>query len=274
MKINKRFHLQKVKEYYSSRKNKINGIIIPIILLIVLIYNGIAPLQKYNELKKLVPADSVYIQSFDSIYNAPELASLLKEKAYKQANLKLSEKDSIQLIVNLRDSIIGLSIKGVIIHKTQINNYKVDPLLNKLPVLEYVKLFSEPLQVKSQYATIVKEPIVVRNAPKDTAEATLNAYEPDTLIQNPAFLQLKTDYGIQILLEQEINPTCKHKWVRFIFKSKIKTTTFGVNILHFFSFKKAEYNPVIKIKMPVDDLRAIYRALPNNAYVVINMDTK
>ncbi len=100
---------------------------------------------------------------------------------------KLSEKDSIQLIVNLRDSIIGLSIKGVIIHKTQINNYKVDPLLNKLPVLEYVKLFSEPLQVKSQYATIVKEPIVVRNAPKDTAEATLNAYEPDTLIQNPAF---------------------------------------------------------------------------------------
>lgn len=272
--INERFHLQKVKEYFSTEKNKIVGIIILIILLTVLIYIGIAPLQKYNELKKQVSSDSIYIQSFDSIYNSPELAFLLKEKAYKQSLLKLSEKDSIQLIVNLRDSIVGLSIKGVVIHKTHINNFKVDPLLKKLPVLVYIKLFSEPLLVKAQNATIVKEPIVVRNAPKDTAEAELNAYEPDTLIQNPAFLQIKTDYGIQIYLEQDINPTFKHKWVRFMFKSKIKTRAMGTNILHFFNCKKAEYNPIIRIKMPVDDLRAIYRALPDNAYVVLNMDTK
>lgn len=274
IKIKESAHLQKVKEYYRVQKNRIIGIIILIVLLTVLIYIGIAPLHKYKEFNKLAITDSLYIQSFDSIYNSPELALLVKEKVYKKATLKLSEKDSIHLIVNLRDSILGLSIKGVVIHKTHIDSYKVDPLLKNLPVLEYVKLFSEPLPVKSQYATIVKEPIVVRNAPKDTTEAALNAYEPDTLIQNPAFLQLKTDYGIQILFEQEINPTFKHKWIGFIFKSRITTTAICTNFINFFCFKKADYNPVITIKMPADDLRAIYRALPNNACVVINIDTK
>lgn len=251
---------------YTSNKHRIISIVALIILIIVFLFVGFSPLNRITEFKNLVKNDSLYLTQYDSIYNNPDLDSLVKEKAYKQALLKLSEQDSIQLIINLHDSIISLSIKGVEIHKSHISSYKNDLIFEKLPTIEYVKLFSQPLKINAQKATIIKEPIVVRQAPKDTSEVDIQAYQPDTLIQNPAFIQLEIDYGIQIIIEQELNATFKDKWIRFRFKSN---TIFN-RIKHFFCFKNQNYHPTVTVKIPVDDLRAIYRALPTQSYVVLN----
>jgi hypothetical protein len=264
---------QLISSFFVINKFKILKSAGLIILLTFVIHVGVSPLHKINEFKRLVRADSLFVEQYDSVYNHPDLESLVKERSYKQALLKLSEQDSIQLIINLHDSIVCLSIKGVIIHETHINNFKDDKVLKKLPNMEYVKLFSQALKIQSQWATIVKEPIVVRNAPKDTAEAALNAYQPDTLIQKPAFMKLELDHGIHIIFEQDLNPTFKHKFVRFIFKAKINVKNIYKEIFHFIRFQKSEYNPTIVIKMPADDLRAIYRAFPTNAYVVLNINT-
>lgn len=267
--IKTHFKSEKARHFFIINKTKILKSVALILLSLSVIYIGVSPLHKINEYSSLVKNDSIFVKQYDSIYNNPDLELFLKDKSYKQALLKLSEQDSIQLIVNLHDSIVCLTIKGVIIHETHLDNFTIDPLLNKLPNMEYVKLFSQPLNIHSQWATIVKEPIVVRNAPKDTAEAALYAYQPDTLIQKPAFMKIETDYGIHIQFEQDINPTFKHKFVRFMFNTKINTKSIFKDILHFVSFKKPEYNPTIVIKMPADDLRAIYRAFPTNAYVVL-----
>lgn len=262
-----------ISSFFAINKFKILKSTGLIILLSFVIYVGVSPLHKINEFNRLVRADSLFVEQFDSIYNHPDLKFFVKQRSYKQALLKLSEQDSIQLIVNLADSIVCLSIKGVIIHETQINNFKEDKVLKKLPNMEYVKLFSQALKIQSQWATIVKEPIVVRQAPKDTAEAALNAYQPDTLIQKPAFMKLELDHGIHIIFEQDVNPTFKHKFVRFAFITKINVKNIYKEILHFIRFQKSEYNPTIVIKMPADDLRAIYRAFPTNTYVVLKINT-
>lgn len=87
-------------------------------------------------------------------------------------------------------------------------------------------------------------------------------------------MKLELDHGIHIIFEQDVNPTFKHKFVRFIFHTKINVKNLYKEIFHFIRFQKSEYNPTIVIKMPADDLRAIYRTFPINAYVVLKFDSK
>jgi hypothetical protein len=224
-----------------------------------------------KELQSLVNADSVFVENFDSIYFHPGIVNLIKQKAYKEALLKLSESDSIQLVINLSDSTINLIIKGVIIHQTKIVEYTKDKFLRKLPLIQEVKFFSQPLLVQSHFATIVKEPVVVRHAPKDTTEAALNAWQPDTLIQNPAFVAFTTEEKIRIFFEQNENKSFSDKLKKIGFYNHFFAKKVITSQKNFFGFKKQEYIPNIIVKIPVDDLRAIYRALPNNTYIVVKM---
>jgi hypothetical protein len=232
---------------------------------------GLAPYGKIQELHHLVDTDTVFIEKFDSVFYHPEMTKQLSEKGFREALLRLSDNDSIQLIVNLSDSSVCLSIKGVIIQQTKASQIYTDKLFAKMTGVQRYRLFSQPLQVNTVYASIVKEPVVVRQAPKDTMEAELNAWQPDTLIQNPAFVALSIEYGIHINLEQERNLTWYDKRKKVEFYTHLLFTKTKSSLKHFIGFKKQEYQPVITIKLPVDDLRAIYRALPYEPYVVFKL---
>ncbi|MCF8370690.1 MAG: hypothetical protein K9H64_03640 [Bacteroidales bacterium] len=263
------------KQNINLRKNHLSRILIyssALILAVYLISIGIAPLHKIGEIKKMVEADTVFIHQYDSINDHPEIISAIRKKVYTAALLKLSEMDSIQLIVNLHDSLVCLSINGVQIHKTPIQSIENDKLLKMIPNREYLNLFSGPIQIVGQNSTIVKEPIVVRQAPKDTIEASLNAYKPDTMIQNPAFLSLQLEHGLKLIFEQDIDSYPGAKKARRIFRIKLWLDKTIQSLINFVSLKKQEYIPTLVIKMPPDDLRAIYRALPANAFVVIYYD--
>jgi len=241
------------------------------LLFIFLINIAFAPFHKMREFESHVKTDSLFLRNYDSIYCYPEMRMLVKEKAFKEALLKLAQSDSIQLVINLSDSTVNLSIKGVVIHRTKTGSFEKDRIFNEIPLIQQVKVFSQPLRVQSQYATIVKEPVVVRIAPKDTLEAALNAWQPDTLIQNPAFLILSAEYGINIIFEQEDNRTMQDKWKRFGFYNRLRIRSSIQSISSSVRFRKQDYHPTITIKMPADDLRAIYRALPQNTLIVINI---
>ncbi len=240
-----------------------------IFLFVYLITVAIAPLNKIKELAGVVEEGTVFTKKIDSIYFHTDMKDLLKEKAYKDALLKLSESDSIQLVVNLSDSTVNLYIKGVMIHQTKVGELKRDKLFDKMPLQQEIEIFSKPLAIGSQSATIVKEPIVVRQAPKDTLEATLNAWKPDTLIQNPAFAVFFLDYNFKLIFEQDKTVNSLDKRAKFKFHLQLKVKKFLETLGNFMLFKKQEYQPTITIKMPVEELRAIYRALPENTFVVL-----
>jgi hypothetical protein len=84
---------------------------------------------------------------------------------------------------------------------------------------------------------------------------------PDTLIQKPAFLLLHTEYGLDLVMEQDVNARFRDRWKQFTFHGRIR-------LERIFS---REYHPAITLRMPADDLRAIYRALPRHARVVIHL---
>lgn len=248
-------------------------IIYPLILILFLfeLVFVLAPYQKLNEYKQRVASDSLFIASYDSVWNNSEFTDLIKEKTFKEALRILSENDSIQLVINLRDSVVCLYINGVKIHQTNVKMIETDLVLNNLNTMQYVYLFSKPLTVNSQYATIVKEPIVVRQAPKDTAEAAINAYKPDTLMQNPAFLELRLPYEIDLIFEQEITPNSPEEKAKNEFYKTLGGNKHLIAFKRFIRFNKQEYKPTITIILPANDLRAIYRALPNESYVVIKL---
>lgn len=262
--------LKKIIDFiqHLDRKKRILYIFL-LVLFIFLMTVSVSPIHKMKEFENIVKSDSIFSNDFNSMLNQPELSVLVKEKANLEALLKLAEKDSIQLVINLRDSSACLFINGVKIHQSEISKFKSDKLLQKMPLIQYVKLFSDPVEIISQYATIVKEPVVVRQAPKDTAEAALTAWKPDTLIQKPAFLLLKMDYGIRIIFEQELNERFADKWVRKSFYTRQWFGKGASSLGRFFTLRKQEYNPTIKILLPADDLRAIYRALPQSAELVL-----
>jgi hypothetical protein len=240
-------------------------------LFIFLMGVAIAPLHKMEEYENLVRSDSLFTENYREIYNQPEMRLLVKEKAYKEALLQQSGSDSIQLVVNLSDSSVYLMIKGVMIHQAKAGSFRMDRMLDEMPLIQQVKIFSQPLAVHSQYATIVKEPVVVRHAPKDTLEAALDAWQPDTLIQKPAFLFLTTDHGIHLILQQESNPAFRDRWKKFSFYSRIGTKGTMQAAYAFFTLKHQQYHPAITINMPAEDLRAIYRALPDHPLIVITI---
>lgn len=241
------------------------------VLFIFLIHIAIAPLHKMQEFQSLVNSDSIFLDRYNSIYNHPEMMPLVKEKTFKEAQLKLAESDSIQLLINLSDSSVSLSIKGVVIHHTKVRSINRNNIFNDMPLMQEVKLFSEPLPVYYHYATIVKEPIVVHHAPKDTLEASKNIWHPDTMIQNPAFLILSVKHGIDLILEQADNPTCKDGLKKISFYSRLRIRSSFQAISNFVRLRKQEYHPAITIKLPVDELRSIYRALPDNPLIVIKI---
>jgi hypothetical protein len=251
-------------------KKKVLGFLM-FLFFIFLLTIAISPLHKMQEFENLVNSDSLFLETYQDIYNQPELRLLVKEKAYKEALLKLSESDSIQLVINLSDSTVNLSIKGVVIHQTKAGSFERDRILNDMPLKQQVKLFSKPLSVYSQHASIVKEPVVERDAPKDTLEAALNAWQPDTLIQKPAFTVFSLEYGINVILEQQANPTLQDKWTMFNFYNRLIINSSFQAAYRFVTFKKQEYHPRLTIKMPSNDLRAIYRALPDQTLVVITL---
>jgi hypothetical protein len=243
-----------------------NGLILIAVLVFgaVLAVALVSPFFKNSELKKRMAADTVYLESYTALYDHPALSPLVRDIAWKESLLLLSEKDSIQLAINLADSVLCLYLKGVLLHEVPITRFRIDPYLKSRPEKTYVWLFSKPLAVKDQSATIVREPVVVREAPDDPLEAELNAWEPDTLIQNPAFFQLRLDHGIDLVIEQDENSQIRDKWVRFNYFNKLRCK----RIQQFYA-----YSPSISVRIPVKDVRAIYRALPDEAEVCIRYNS-
>ena len=205
----------------------------------------------------------------DSVYFPLLNDTLLKEYVYKKALLELASQDSIHMVLNLADSQANLYIHGVQLFATKLTHLKNDPLLEKFSNKLYATTFSHPLPIETIESTIVKEPIVERQAPKDTIEAALNAYMPDTLIQYPAFLRFRLENGINIHLEQALNKNMDAKLTRWEFYYDYRLEQWHDRFNCTFSGKPVTYHPDIVVKLNVDDLRAIYRALPNRKPLIV-----
>lgn len=247
-----------------------SAIAVTVILLYILTWIGVAPMYKLMEIESVIQADSLSASKVPQHLNVAPIA-LGKEWALKNAQASLLGNDSIQLIIDLQDSAVALFINGITVHKVKATVIKVDQVLTKLSNSAYLKTFFTPLTINFDTASFVKEPIVVREAPKDTLEASLNAYKPDTVVQTPAFWQIPLPFESSLLIAQSEMNGQKEKEMYREFTSLIKQKSRNENLRRFFTLQRPTYIPTIEIQIPADDLRAIYRAVPKGGKMVIRL---
>jgi cytoskeletal protein RodZ len=198
--------------------------------------------------------------------------SLQREISFIKARTALTSAEPIGLIVNVIDSTAKLVIKGVTVHSTLIKEIDICQALFAIEPYHLTAELSNPLQIKHSRATIEKEPIIVKNAPSDTSEVENTGNLPDTSNTTPVFFELTFHNGFRlIVLEEDSGETIyKRAYRRFFYIPALAAVR--RNVVSIMKFKIPEYTPEIRISMPGDEARAIYRAIPEEGFVALRLN--
>lgn len=233
-----------------------------VLLLLVLFHLAAAPVNKLKEWKneELASEPAEFVKGLDS---------LQRQIAYKKALLALPKKDSINLVLNVPDSTLGLFINGLSIYRVKLTDMDLDPLLNRLDEEEYWNQFSKPLLVDTSRASIVKEPIIEKTAPKTQEEFLASVSQPDSVVYEPTFIQLTLANGIELFINQDDETGRLDRKVKRQFYAPEKWGKIKSLFTSVFTFKTMEYSPIIRLEASNAELTSIYRALPEQPKVVI-----
>jgi hypothetical protein len=251
---------------------KITFIVLISIVLAFAIYYSImsmlSPGRKLEEIKnEFIGNASEKNESEQQILTDSTYLKFLKEKAFLQSRLVMAQTDSIYLSINLEDSTINLEISGVVVHKAKINSIKISKILSGSDY-SILSMLSTPFIISSSIATIKKEPVMLKMAPKDTSEYKPDIM-PDTSIAEPVNYILELNHGIRIYVYQADKTKFVDKMSQFKFDLKDRLTDTWSSLKSISVLKVPEYHPFIKIKLPRTDAKIIYRAIPKNGQIAV-----
>ena len=228
-----------------------------------------SPGNKLAEIKReFAVKPTVNNAAGERVYYDSSYLKLLKEKAFLQSRTVMAETDSIYLTINLEDRTSGIEINGVVVHKTKISNFSISKILIEGDENVILTMLASPFTIASSYATIKKEPVMIKMAPKDTSEYKPDIM-PDTSIIVPVNYRLDMTNGTRIYVYQEENEKVADKinLIRFNVRERLHDTWSSLKSVAL--FKVPEYHPFIKIRIPRIDAKIIYRALPKHGQIAI-----
>jgi hypothetical protein len=252
---------------------KIALIIIGAIVLAVIVYYSVmmilSPLRKLTEIKnEFTATQEKAITGNQQIKTDSAYLALLKEKAFLQSRIVMAESDSIYLTINIADSTARLEICGVMVHSAKMSDLSVSSIIAKGNENIILPLLSKPFTISSSIATIQKEPVMIKIAPKDTSEYKPDAMPDTSLTQTVCYiLEMTNGTRIYVYQEEKDKPGDAKNLFGFDFNDRMRNTWLAVkSVAH---FKVPEYHPYIKMKIPRDDAKIIYRAIPRQGQVGI-----
>lgn len=258
-------------KYTPGRKRTF--VVLVIVILVFLVYysimNILGPARKLNAIGKefgVKPDQNITIG--EGIYSDSAYLSLLREKAWLQSKTVMAETDSIYLTINLEDSTANIEISGVVVHVSKISRIAVSKILKKGNKNAVLTMLSTPLTISSSFATIKKEPVMIKMAPKDTSEYKPDVM-PDTSITEPVNYILNMTDGIRIYVYQEEHAKAGDMMNQLLFDIKERLRDTWRDIKRIVLFKVPEYHPFIKLKLPRGDAKIIYRAIPKNGQIAV-----
>ena len=234
-------------------------------------------------LSKSVSAVNHAVRAFDDAYFAsleqkdgdtidhcaiPGYIDLIREKAYLGAQVKLADEDSIGLIINMRDSVIRLLIKGLPIRSVKIDEYEISPFFQRANQEAIYSMLSSPMKITEMQATFMKDPVNVKIAPKDTSEAVVDA-KPDTTDFEAVFFTLNTDQNVRFYFEQQEDTIGADRRARFFFDLKDRSKNAKATMKAVAKFNTPPYVPYIKIWIPKAEAKIVYRAIPREGLIVL-----
>jgi hypothetical protein len=256
-----------------SSTGKITFLILVIICSLFIIYFSVmsmlGPSHKLAELTKEFSQMKAADKKEDKrIFTDSTYLRLLRERAVLQSKIIMAESDSIYLTINLADSTMDLEISGVVVHESKMSSYKASSILTKGNENIISAMLSTPLTIAFDQATIKKEPVMMKMAPKDTSEYKPDIM-PDTSLTEPVSYIFEMTNGIRIYVYQEEDEKRSERKSLFIFDLNDRVKQTWEAIKRCAAFKVPEYHPFIKIRLPRSDAKIIYRAIPKNGQITL-----
>jgi len=198
----------------------------------------------------------------------PGYIDMIRNKAFLNSQVKLAESDSVGLLINVRDSVIQLLIKGLPVRTVKIDEYDISPFFHSANQEAIYKMLSTPLTVTGMQATFMKDPVSVKIAPRDTSQV-VESEKPDTTDFEAVFFMLDTDRNIRFYFEQQEDTIGADRRARFFFDLKDRMRNASVTMRAVARMKIPPYVPYIKIWLPKAEAKIIYRAIPREGMIVL-----
>jgi len=242
------------------------------ILLFVIYYSVMcmmSPGKKLAVLRSEYSAKSTEKSNIDKqILKDSGYLKLLKEKAFLQSRIAMAESDSGYITINMADSSANLEICGVVVHKAKMSSLKISKILSETNENAVLSLLSKPFTISGSTATIMKEPVIVQMAPKDTSEYKPDVMPDTTLTQATNYI-LDTNQGVKIYVYQEEKDKFNERIAQLKFDLDDKLQDTWSSLKSVASFKVPEYHLFIKIRLPRADAKIFYRAIPKNGQIAL-----
>lgn len=198
----------------------------------------------------------------------PGYIDMIRTRAFLSSQVKLAESDSVGLLINVRDSVIQLLIKGLPVRTVKIDEYDVSPFFHSANQEAIYKMLSTPLTVTGMQATFMKDPVSVKIAPRDTSQV-VESEKPDTTDFEAVFFTLDTDRNIRFYFEQQEDTIGADRRARFFFDLKDRMRNASVTMRAVARMRIPPYVPYIKIWLPKAEAKIIYRAIPREGMIVL-----
>lgn len=198
----------------------------------------------------------------------PGYIDMLRQKAYLSSQIRLAESDSIGLLINVRDSVIQLLIKGLPVRTVRIDAYDVSPFFQRANQEAIYSMLSAPATITRMQATFRKDPVTIKIAPRDTSEAVVDV-RPDTTDFEAVFFTIDTDHDIRFYFEQQEDTIKADRRAKFFFDLKDRSRNASATMKAIARFRIPPYVPYIKIWIPKAEAKIIYRAIPREGMIVL-----
>jgi hypothetical protein len=203
---------------------------------------------------------------------ARKMASLEIDQAFWQARLQLAKGDSISLAVDLVDSVASLEVKGVPMRQCKILRYRRSGVIKRLRAQGRLQPWlSKPFVLQKELATLPKAPIRIKEAPKDTIEASESKGQDLAIEHRDAEFTLHFDRNLTLVVEQAQKPSFKGRLRKIWYDLRRIFGDAGSALQALFHLQLPPHRLRIEIELPREDAKAIYRALPRQAELALRL---
>ena len=235
------------------------------------IMSVMSPGKKLDEIRTKYGVQQTPKNKIDErFYSDSAYMKMVRQKAFLQARISMAETDSVYMTLNLDDSTANLEISGVAVHSVKINEIKISGILRSEDEYAISAMLSTPMNIINDFATIKKEPLMIKMAPKDTSEFKPDII-PDTSDYEPVNYILEMDNGVRIFVYQDTDTITSDKNNLFFFdlNDRLKNTWSSIKSLA--RFNVPDYHPFIRIRLPKADAKILYRATPRRGQIAVYM---
>lgn len=244
----------------------LSGVLLSSFLIYFAVMSALGPSHKLDEIKEKYAKSNENEKQDERIYSDSAYLRLLKDKAFLQSKIAMAETDSIYMTINLGDSTANLEISGVTVHSAQISDIRISRILSAGNEYVISSMLATPFTIENDLASIKKEPLMIKMAPKDTSEYKPDVI-PDTSDYEPVNYVLYLNNGIRLYVYQSDEDKANDRKHRFIFdlKDRLRNTTASLESI--IRFRVPEYHPFIKIELPKAEAKVLYRAIPRHGQI-------